>query len=188
MLTVKRLSRIYHEKKFFHYPLTFAGTFRHLGLTDSLKSLMSYLKAQFASPADDHSLEAWITRRFGKKLYETFFAAYTRKLWGRPGEISADWAAQRIRGLSLMVALKKATLGRAIKAPKTLAEQFFYPRKGPGEFFCRLRELASGVGVSFKMSTDVVSINHDGGRICAIEVTDHRDSSTEVLPVEYLFF
>ncbi len=188
LLTVKRLSRIYHEKKFLNYPLTFTNTFRHLGLTDSLKSLMSYLHAQISFPAHDHSLEAWIIRRFGKKLYETFFAAYTRKLWGRPAaEISADWAAQRLSGLSLTVALKNAALGRAAQGPKTLAEQFLYPRKGPGEFFCRLRELASGMGVSFKMSTDVVSIHHDGGRICAVEVTGHCGSSREILPVGYLF-
>src|SRR5574341_1332290 len=127
-----RLSRIYYNRRFFHYPLKPLNALAGLGFWRSLVIGLSYLRWQLFPHRREDTFEQWVTNRFGKRLFETFFKAYTEKVWGIScSELRAEWAAQRIRGLSL----KTAVLSMFVKPQrtiKTLIEEFHYPRFGPG--------------------------------------------------------
>lgn len=133
-----RKSRIYFNGKFFPYPLEIIPTLRQLGLMESVRCVASYVKAKLTPVAQPKNFEEWVTNRFGERLYRTFFKTYTEKVWGMPcTAISADWAAQRIRGLSLGKAVMNALIpqkkgARGDKTVKTLITTFHYPRQGPG--------------------------------------------------------
>src|SRR5262245_48275267 len=137
-ITRSRLSRIYYDRKFFHYPLKPADALLKLGPWRSARILASYLKARLRPIRPERSFEDWVVNRFGRLLFEIFFKTYTEKVWGLPtSEISADWAAQRIQGLSLTQAVWNAIfgarrLGRDGAGVKTLIDRFLYPRLGPG--------------------------------------------------------
>src|SRR5690349_3239502 len=137
-----RLSRIYYGGKFYSYPLSAFEALRNLGLFTSAACMLSYARARATPIANPKSFHEWVRNQFGERLFQIFFETYTEKVWGMScDEISADWAAQRIKGLDLRVAVMNAlkrSLGRT-KAPaaggdvvKTLIETFQYPRKGPG--------------------------------------------------------
>src|SRR4029077_14565334 len=112
-LTRSRLSRIYYDRKFFHYPLKPADALWKLGVLRATRIVMSYFKAQLAPIKPERTFEDWVVNRFGRELFEIFFKSYTEKLWGMPTHtISADWAAQRIKDLSLVRAVSSALLGR----------------------------------------------------------------------------
>jgi protoporphyrinogen oxidase len=170
LLRVRRLSRIFYRGRFFKYPLSFFDTFRNLGPVESLRSVGSYLKDRAFRPGDDSTFEGWIVNRFGRRLYDIFFDVYTRKVWAVPcRDLSADWARQRIRGLSLRVALRGSILGTGGAGPKTLAREFLYPRRGPGQFVERLQDEAAGRGARFLFNETVSAVEHDGRRITAVE-------------------
>ena len=152
-----RMSRIYYEGKFYSYPLRAFEALRNLGLWRSTMCMASYLWARAIPNRNVKSFEDWTTNQFGKKLYSIFFKTYTEKVWGMPcDEMSADWAAQRIKGLSLMGAVVdglKRSLGLNKKPndgmqAKTLLESFRYPRQGPGMMWEAARDkiIASGRG------------------------------------------
>ncbi len=104
----KRMSRIYYAKKFFHYPLRPFDALRKLGPFKALWILLSYIRAQVLPIKPERNFEEWVVNRFGRRLYEIFFKTYTEKVWGMPcTEISAEWPAQRIKGLSLLSALQR---------------------------------------------------------------------------------
>ena len=152
-----RMSRIYYEGKFYSYPLRAFEALSNLGLLRSTACMVSYLRYKLFPVAEVKSFEDWTTNQFGKKLYSIFFKTYTEKVWGMPcDEMSADWAAQRIKGLSLWSAVVdglKRSMGLN-KAPndgqaaKTLLETFRYPRLGPGMMWDAARDkiIASGNG------------------------------------------
>ena len=138
-----RLSRIYYDKKFYSYPLKAFEAFINLGPIESIACVASYIRAQIQPIANPTSLHEWVRNKFGERLFGIFFKTYTEKVWGMScDEISADWAAQRIKGLSLRAAMLDAlrrSLGLHGTKPvpggatiKTLIEQFRYPRRGPG--------------------------------------------------------
>jgi len=152
-----RMSRIYYEGKFYSYPLRAFEALRNLGLWRSAMCMLSYLKSRISPIREVRSFEDWTTNQFGHKLYSIFFKTYTEKVWGMPcDEMSADWAAQRIKGLSLWGAVTdglKRSLGLNKRpndgqAVKTLLESFRYPRLGPGMMWDAARDkiLASGKG------------------------------------------
>ncbi|MGI8541933.1 MAG: FAD-dependent oxidoreductase, partial [Aridibacter sp.] len=133
-LTRSRLSRIYYKKKFFHYPLQPINALFGLGLYNSFRIFLSYTKTQLFPIKPEKSFEDWISNKFGRRLYYTFFKTYTEKVWGIPcNELSADWAAQRIQVLSLFSALKTALISGNPKNKKniikTLIDSFEYPEK-----------------------------------------------------------
>ena len=130
----RRVSRIYYDGKFFDYPISMKPqTFKNMGLGKTLKSGLSYLSS-VAHKKEETNLENFYINRFGKELYSMFFEGYTEKLWGRhPQEISADWGAQRVKGLSI-VALIKNILGSG-KKETSLIEEFEYPKLGPGQLW-----------------------------------------------------
>ena len=131
----RRKSRILYRGRFFDYPLKAGNALRSLGLAEAVLCFLSFLWAQALPAGDIKSFEDWVSRRFGRRLFRIFFKTYTEKVWGMDSrEISADWAAQRIQGLSLWAALKGALLpgGRDRPVAKTLIDSFRYPRLGPG--------------------------------------------------------
>jgi protoporphyrinogen oxidase len=138
MLVRPRSSRIYYDGKFFAYPLAGTEALMKLGPFEAARCLASYAKARAFPNRAPRNFEEWVTNMFGSRLFEIFFKTYTEKVWGMPcTEISADWAAQRIKGLSLASALSNALLppkkNRDRHAViKTLVDSFRYPRRGPG--------------------------------------------------------
>jgi protoporphyrinogen oxidase len=150
-IDVPRLSRIVYSGKFFHYPLKAMNALTGLGLINAARIMISYAQAQLhPSPVED-TLDQWVTNRFGRRLYEIFFKTYTEKVWGIPcTEIRAEWAAQRIQGLSLARAILSATsLNRRSTDIKSLINSFKYPRLGPGQMWetcaARIQELGGDV-------------------------------------------
>jgi len=188
LISVKRLSRIYYKKRYFNYPLSFLNTFWNLGPLESVMCVTSYLQCRWLQPGDDTTFEGWIVNRFGRRLFNTFFKTYTEKVWAMDcQDISADWARQRIQGLSLRVALQKAIGGMRHNSPKTLSETFLYPRTGPGEFYRRLHDATKSYERKFQFNSRVKRIYHNGNRITAAEIQKHNETSTETTPLDYLF-
>jgi len=175
MISVSRLSRIYYDNKFFDYPLKPANALKNLGFFRSTACVLSYLKRRVFPIRPEKSFKDWITNRFGDRLFKTFFESYTEKVWGmKCDEISADWAAQRIKGLSLMRAVLNAfrpqKKGGAVV--KTLIDTFRYPRLGPGQLWEKTRALVEERGVKVEMGREVVRIRRDDGGVCAVECAD----------------
>ncbi len=166
-LPVQRRSRIYYNRRFFHYPSRFWNTVVNLGVLESVLVLASYLRAVlFPSPLEN-TFEEWTINRFGKRLYQLFFKSYTEKVWGISCDrILSDWAAQRIKGLSFTSAAANAIF-KNTKA-KSLIEEFFYPRLGPGMMWERFREHITGAGGSVELACRVVSLHHVRGIISEI--------------------
>ena len=137
-----RLSRIHYRGKFFYYPLRPLNAFWNLGPADSFLAFASYIKARIKPYPEPENFEQWMINKFGRKLYEIFFRTYTEKVWGIPcTRISADWAAQRIKGLSLWKAIMNAFGLRGKERVRTLIDQFLYPRRGPGQFWGKMTEI-----------------------------------------------
>ncbi len=165
-----RLSRIHYRNKFFKYPLEPFNAFRKLGPLEAISCMVSYLRAN-RSGAEPRSFEDWVVRAFGRRLYETFFRSYTEKVWGVPcSEISADWAAQRIRGLSLLSLMRTLLPARARgkAVVKTLTEHFRYPPHGPGEVWERVAGIIKGKRGEVRMGERVISIACNAGRTTSI--------------------
>ena len=163
MLQRPRSSRIYYQKKFFKYPLVAWDALRKLGLWKSTLCMLSYVKAKLFPVRDPQNFEEWVTNQFGKKLYSIFFKTYTEKVWGVPcTEISADWAAQRIKGLSMSSLIKNALFpqksgGDAVI--KTLIDSFRYPRLGPGMMWETCTAKCRQQGVVVRMNARVQSLS-----------------------------
>jgi protoporphyrinogen oxidase len=180
-LTRPRTSRIFYEGKFFDYPLKAMNALRNLGLWTSAEVVLSYLQSQLAPYPREDTFEEWVSNRFGKKLYRIFFKTYTEKVWGIPcSEIRAEWAAQRIQGLSLPVAVWNAVFGpRGGKdVVKTLIESFQYPRLGPGQMWETAASFVQAHGGTVRLETDVVAVRHAGGRVTEV-VTRPVDGGPE---------
>lgn len=156
-----RLSRIYYNKKFFNYPLEALDAFFKLGPFETAHVLLSYLYSKLFPSASERSFTEWVSNRFGKRLFQIFFKSYTEKVWGMScDEISADWAAQRIKGLSLKEAILNALQRKqATPTAKTLIRQFFYPRLGPGQMWEKAVDLIRQKGNSVIMDRHVTEIH-----------------------------
>jgi protoporphyrinogen oxidase len=169
-----RMSRIFYDGKFFDYPLRAWNALSNLGPVEAVRCVASYGWARIHPPKDTSNFEGWVAARFGWRLYRTFFKTYTEKVWGIPAaSIGADWAAQRIKNLSL----GKAVVRSIFKPEKatdvtSLIEEFQYPKFGPGMMWeaCRRKVEAGGGEVLFKRQVDRV-VHHDG-RALSVETTD----------------
>ena len=170
-ITRPRISRIFYQGKFFDYPLKAMNALSNLGLLTAISAVISYGQSQlFPYPRED-TFEEWVSNRFGKKLYQIFFKTYTEKVWGIPcSEIRAEFAAQRIHGLSLPVAVWNSVFGpgQGKDVVKTLIEQFEYPRHGPGMMWERAAQFVAEHGGEVRLQTDVVSVRHAGGRVAEV--------------------
>ncbi len=185
MLIRPRKSRIYYLRKFFDYPITLtATTLGNLGVVRTLKVGLSYLKSHVSQITPEKSLEDFLINRFGRQLYLTFFKSYTEKVWGTPcDEISAEWGAQRIKGLSLTTAVKhfvKKTFRRAAKADlsqkgtdTSLIERFMYPKFGPGQLWEHVADLIREKGGEVRLRWKVDRIHCDGMRVVSIDAVNN---------------
>jgi protoporphyrinogen oxidase len=181
MLMRRRLSRIFYRRRFFDYPLSLnASTLGKLGIAEALKIGMSYGKAQLRRRSPESSLEDFLINRFGDRLYRTFFKGYTEKVWGVPcGEISAEWGAQRIKGLSIAKALSH-TLGKFLKSDDaaqrhtetSLIERFLYPKFGPGQMWEEVARRVSDQGGHIHLRHRIAGIEQAAGRVTAVNVVD----------------
>ncbi len=158
-----RMSRIYYRKRYFNYPLEAMNAFKNLGPVETCRIVLSYLEAKVRPISPEKSFADWVTNRFGERLFLMFFKAYTEKVWGITcDEISADWAAQRIKGLSLREAIISAFAGRKAKpTAKTLIRNFFYPRFGPGQMWETAAEKIIAAGNKVLLDRRVQTIHWD---------------------------
>jgi protoporphyrinogen oxidase len=172
-----RLSRIYYRKKYFNYPLKPLNALWGLGPLESTLIILSYLRWHFFPYRQEETFEQWVTNRFGKRLFETFFKTYTEKVWGIPCSVlRAEWAAQRIKDLSLRTALVSMFF-KPKKTIKTLIDEFDYPRLGPGMMWEAVRRQVEGRGGSVRLNSEVTAIRRTGNRIDGVDIA--RDGRRE---------
>lgn len=173
-----RLSRIYYNRTFFHYPLRAMNAFRGLGLVESLRIGASYLWWQVFPYRHVDTFEQWVTNRFGRRLFRTFFETYTEKVWGIScSELKAEWAAQRIKDLSLRTALLNM-FRRPGTTIRTLIEEFHYPRLGPGMMWNAMREAIVRQGGVVRLDSEVLRVRCRGRRVEAVVVRDGDGQAT----------
>src|SRR5882724_4779997 len=170
MLVRPRSSRIYYNGKFFAYPLRAFEALIKLGVVRSTLCLLSYFKAKLFPVKNPKNFEDWVSNQFGKRLFNTFFKTYTEKVWGMScKDISADWAAQRIKGLSLSSAIwnalfkpaKPQAAGDRSNVIKTLIDTFRYPRRGPGMMWDAAADKIKAMGGAIEMGMKVVACHYD---------------------------
>jgi protoporphyrinogen oxidase len=168
-ISVRRLSRIAYNGRFFDYPLTALNALTGLGAWNATRCIASYVAAQLSPSPVEENLEQWVSNRFGRRLYEIFFKTYTEKVWGMPcTEIRAEWAAQRIRGLSLPRAILSAMpLTRRGNEIKTLIDEFRYPRLGPGQMWEAAAERITQWGAQVLLERPVSRLELRDGRVTA---------------------
>jgi protoporphyrinogen oxidase len=181
MLVRERKSRIYFLRRFFDYPIRLtADTLIKMGAARTFRAGVSYMRSALLPQRAEHSLEDFLINRFGKQLYLTFFKSYTEKVWGVPcHEISAEWGAQRIKGLSLKAVavhfLKKTfgprhSGGLAQKNTETsLIEKFLYPKLGPGQLWEHVAGLVCKGGGEIRLGVHIDRINTEGDRVVSVE-------------------
>jgi protoporphyrinogen oxidase len=169
LITRQRKSRIFYHGKLFDYPLRAFDALTKLGIFESARCMLSYFKARLFPIRNPRTFEEWVTNQFGRRLFSIFFETYTEKVWGmKCKEISADWAAQRIKGLSLGTAVWKALAPSRFTSrngPKTLIEQFRYPRLGPGQMWEAASEKITQAGgtILLGMNVHLLSRNPESG-------------------------
>lgn len=197
LLQRPRLSRIFFRRHFFPYPIGITLTVAwRLGLLNTALIGLSYLKARALPLRDETYLDAFFINRFGRRLYETFFRDYTEKVWGvKCAEIRADWGAQRVKGLSLLRALRHAArdlvssdFTKAQEARETsLISRFFYPKFGPGQMWETVaREVQAGGG-ELRMGWKVVGVTLEDGRVTRVEAEEVATGRREPLPCDFFF-
>ena len=183
LITRKRMSRIYYNRRFFHYPLKPLDAFAKLGPIQSARILLSYIAARLRPIEPERSFEDWTVNRFGRLLFEMFFKTYTEKVWGMSTkEISADWAAQRIKGLNLTKTVLNALFGKKVKGKgeviKTLIDSFQYPRLGPGQMWEAAREKVRAGGNAVHHDARVARVEHDGSAVLAYVTRNSKGKLT----------
>jgi protoporphyrinogen oxidase len=178
MLVRDRLSRIYFLRKYFDYPIKLnATTLGNLGPVRLVRIGFSYVWSALFPRKTERSLEDFLFNRFGGELYRTFFKDYTEKVWGVPCDrISAEWGAQRIKGLSILEALRHALrqrFGAVAQATKTsLIEHFLYPRLGPGQLWQEVARRVVEGGGEIRFGQQVIGMRHQGGRVTSVQTID----------------
>ena len=171
---VNRLTRIYYRNRFFHYPIKLFNVLRNLPLITIWQILWEYLRVKLFPYKNPATFEEWVSNRFGRKLFEIFFKHYSEKLWGIPcSKIDADWAAQRIKSLSLWEALINAVFGNRGNKHKTLVDQFAYPNNGTGTLYERAADYIKEHGGKVNLKMPVKRVIQDAaGKVTGIELKD----------------
>ena len=196
MLVRSRLSRILYRRRFFDYPLKLtAATLGNLGIGNVASVAASYLQSRLVPRRPETTLEDFLINRFGNRLYLMFFKDYTEKVWGVPcTEISAEWGAQRIKGLSVTKAITHALLragkSRSDTAQKSLEtsliERFLYPKFGPGQMWEEVADRILASGGAIHLRHRVVAIHRSGARVEAIDVRDEESGEVRRVACDYL--
>ena len=178
---VDRLTRLYYRGKLFRYPLKPRDVLTKLGPVQAALCLASYARERLhpSYPGrQDESFETWVVDRFGRRLFETFFKTYSEKLWGRPcNELSADFAAQRIRKLSLGAAVKAALAPNRGAGHRTLVDRFAYPVHGTGSVYERMAEMIREAGGTVELGAPVRRVLHQDRAVTGLELFDGRQES-----------
>jgi len=196
MLLRPRRSRIYFQRTFFDYPIRLSlDTVRKLGPWRMARIGASYARSSLMPIRNEATLEDFFINRFGRELYRTFFESYTEKVWGRPcSEISAEWGAQRIKGLSIGRAIKHALLkplSRRDVAQKgtetSLIEQFLYPKHGPGQMWELAAEEVESLGGHVIRNHEARHLLTAGDHVLGVEAVDMRSGRTETIAADYVF-
>ncbi|WP_017296386.1 NAD(P)/FAD-dependent oxidoreductase [Geminocystis herdmanii] len=173
-IQVPRLSRIYYRGKFFDYPLSLKSTLTNLGIIESVLIIWSYAKTKllfFDNKKEAETFEDWVITSFGERLYRTFFKTYTEKVWGIPcNQIQAEWAKQRIKGLSLKEAIMNIFFGKS--NTKSLINQFDYPILGPGMMWEAFADAIENKGAKVQLNSKIIKINRKSTKILSIEVEE----------------
>ncbi|MEO1583147.1 MAG: NAD(P)/FAD-dependent oxidoreductase [Planctomycetota bacterium] len=179
MIDVPRSSRIYYQNKFYDYPLNLGNALKNLGMYESMRVALSFAKWKTFPSKEEENFEQWVSNRFGGRLYWHFFRTYTQKVWGiPPTEIRADWAAQRIKDLSLIKAVVNSLTGKA--ETSSLIKTFKYPRLGPGQMWERTAEKIEEMGGEVRMRTRATTVHRDGTRVTAVDLEDRDGNETTV--------
>jgi protoporphyrinogen oxidase len=195
MLVRERLSRIFYRRRFFDYPLALNGsTLKKLGSVEALKIGLSYGRAQLRPRLPESTLEDFLINRFGTRLYNTFFRDYTQKVWGVPcREISAEWGAQRIKGLSVTKAVAHAlkspfrtSSDTAQKGMETsLIERFLYPKFGPGQMWEEVAKRVHLLGGTIHLRHRVVAVGRAADKIVSVDVFDETTRAVRRIPCDH---
>ena len=186
LLIRPRKSRIFYNGKFFYYPLRAINALFGLGLWESFRIVVSYIQSQIFPYRPEDTFEQWVCNRFGKRLYEIFFKTYTEKVWGIPcSEIRAEWAAQRIKGLSLPSAVRNALFPPKGEIIKTLIEEFYYPRLGPGMMWERVRDLVCARDGAVSVRSEVIKVWRDGQHVEGVVVRSEQ-GERNVIGTDYI--
>jgi protoporphyrinogen oxidase len=161
-----RMSRIYWNKRFLDYPLRGPDVMKKLGPVELSKVFGSYVAASMRPRGREQTFEEWVSNRFGRRLFELFFRSYTEKVWGVPtSELRAEWAAQRIKGLSFASAAKAAFFGNEGNKVKSLIQEFHYPRYGPGQMWETMTENIRALGGEVLVSNPVEQLLVEDGLV-----------------------
>jgi protoporphyrinogen oxidase len=191
LLTRNRISRIYYRGRFFQYPLDLKDVIAGLGLVEIVRCAGSYVWSHLRQHRPEDNFEAWVRNRFGQRLYEIFFRAYTEKVWGMPcRKISAEWAAQRIRGLNfrslVSEALRRNANGNGALVNgngrvRSLIHTFYYPRRGPGMLWNKMAELLRENGSRVLTQMPVERIRWEPGRILGVRAGGREFEAESVI-------
>ena len=200
MLIRKRKSRIYFLRQFFDYPIRLsADTLKKLGLMRTVKIGLSYTQSSISQVKPERTLEQFLINRFGRELYLTFFKSYTEKVWGVPcDQISAEWGAQRIKGLSVITAIRhflKSAMAKKVSdsdisqkdTETSLIEKFMYPKLGPGQLWEYVAEDVKSKGGVIRTGCNVVRLLTEGSRVVAAEIEDAASGTRETIAADYFF-
>jgi protoporphyrinogen oxidase len=164
-----RMSRIFWRGRYLDYPLKGTDVIKKLGPVELFLCGMSYLWAAVKPKGPEENFEQWVSNRFGKRLYNHFFKSYTEKVWGVPTtELRAEWAAQRIKGLSFFSAAKAAFFGNKGNKIKSLIDAFQYPRYGPGQMWEMMTARIQEMGGEVRLEEPATKVEFDGGRVAAV--------------------
>lgn len=197
LLVRNRMSRIYFLRNFFSYPISLSiHTLKTLGWMRSFRIGLSYIKSAVFPIRKEVSLEDFLINRFGRELYETFFKDYTEKVWGVPcSEISSEWGAQRIKGLSIWKTIVHA-LSKASKKDRSIAqkdietsliENFLYPKYGPGQMWEEVSAIVSSKGAEVKRRSKVIGLKYENGQITSCEIENLENGTSYHVEADYVF-
>lgn len=179
MIDVPRSSRIYYRGKFYDYPLSIGNALGNLGLYESARVAVSFAKWKLVPSKEEENFEQWVSNRFGGRLYWHFFRTYTEKVWGiPPTEIRADWAAQRIKDLSLTKAVVDALTGKGDTV--SLIKTFKYPRLGPGQMWETAADLIEDRGGEVRLETKATRIYREGTRVTGADIVTRSGENYRV--------
>lgn len=187
----KRVSRIFYLRHFFNYPITLSfETFFNMGLIRTVRAGIGYIKA-FIFKRKENSLEDFYINRFGKPLYEMFFEDYTEKLWGiHPSKISPEWGAQRVKGLSV-IKIIFSVIGKMFNSSKevetSLIEEFYYPKKGPGQLWEAMADKIIEMGGEIVLKTKVTSIKTENNKVHEVIAKNNNGQTIEYKDIKEVF-
>lgn len=198
MLIRDRFTRILFQKKFFDYPLSLDfETLFNLDIKQTIKILVSYIRARFFPIKEEKTLEDFFINRFGKELYLVFFKNYTHKLWGIPASnISAEWGAQRVKGLSITKALAQPIRNKLFSENRSLSQrnietslikQFFYPKLGPGQFWEEVARIVREKGGEIYTKHKVTGLKHEDGKVIGLDIKDEVTGEAQNRSGDFFF-